>query len=270
MDRKTLLTIVRIIPPVSAVLAFILLFSPAQAGGLTAAAVLLAFFGFVFFFVGRKSAKEDKTLRILGWLDLASTAAVILLYIIAIGALAGVFSPGGDAGDGDDGSGYEVEDQAIGSDIGSFTSVDMDGLEVSDAIFANKDVTVINVWATFCGPCIEEMPELAAWAAEMPDNVQIIGIVMDTPPAGEETGETAEVWGADPENLELAKRICKEAGVEYINVLGNGSVMETFEKVVAVPTTFIVDSSGKLICKPFVGADVEGYKKAVEEYLAGM
>lgn len=264
MDRKTVLTIIKLIPPVSAALAFILIFTSAQAGWLTTAAVLLGFFGFVFFFIGRKTAKEDKTLRILGWLDLLSTVAIIALYVLAMAVFAGALSFGGDDGDS---SRYEVEDQAIGSNIGSFASVDMDGNDVSDSIFADKDVTVINVWATFCGPCIEEMPELAAWAEELPDNVQIVGIVIDTPPAGADGGND---WGGDPDNIELARKICNETGVKYTNVLANGSVMETFEKVQGVPTTFIVDKSGNLICSPFVGADVEGYKKAVEDYLAGL
>ena len=265
MDRKTVLTIIKLIPVVSAVLAYILIFSSAQGGGFTTIVVLLALFGFIFFFIGRKAAKEDKTLRILGWLDLLSTLAIILLYVIVIFVMAGVIPSGGD--DDEDSYRYEVQDIATGSNIGSFTSVDFDGLEVSDAIFANKDVTVINVWATFCNPCIEEMPELAAWADEMPDNVQIIGVVIDTPPAGAENADNT--WGGDPENLALAKKICDEAGVHYLNILANESVMETFEKVEGVPTTFIVDSSGNLICTPFVGADVDGYKKAVEEYLAG-
>jgi thiol-disulfide isomerase/thioredoxin len=266
MDRKTVLTIIELIPPVSAVLAFILIFTSAQAGWLTTAAVLLGFFGFVFFFIGRKTAKEDKTLKILGWLDLLSTVAIIALYVLAMAVFAGAISFGGD--DEEDGGSYAVEEQAVGANIGTFESVDMDGNEVSDSIFADKDVTVINVWATFCGPCIEEMPELAAWTEELPDNVQIVGIVIDTPPAGAD-GDGGD-WGGDPDNIELAKKICDETGVKYTNVLASGSVMETFEKVQAVPTTFIVDKSGNLICSPFVGADVEGYKKAVEDYLAGL
>ena len=265
MDRKTVLTIIKLIPPVSAVLAFILIFTSAQAGWLTTAAVLLGFFGFVFFFIGRKTAKEDKTLKILGWLDLLSTVAIIALYVLAMAVFAGAISFGGD--DEEDGGSYAVEEQAVGANIGTFASVDMDGNDVSDSIFADKDVTVINVWATFCGPCIEEMPELAAWTEELPDNVQIVGIVIDTPPAGADGGND---WGGDPDNIELARKICNETGVKYTNVLANGSVMETFEKVQGVPTTFIVDKSGNLICSPFVGADVEGYKKAVEDYLAGL
>ena len=138
---------------------------------------------------------------------------------------------------------------------------------MSDSIFADKDVTIVNVWATFCQPCIQEMPELAAWAEELPDNAQIVGIVIDTPPAD---GGNGGDWGGDPDNIELAKKICNETGVKYTNILAGESVMSTFENVVAVPTTFIVDKSGNLICSPFVGADVDGYKKAVEDYLAGL
>ena len=268
LNKRTILTIVKLIPVVSAVLAYILILSSVQAGALTTAAVLLAFFGFVFFFIGRKEAKEDKTLKILGWLDLLSTVAIIVLYVLAMAAFAGVFSTGGD--DEDDGYSYEVEEQQAGTNIGSFTSVDMEGNEVSDAIFAEKDVTVVNIWATFCGPCIEEMPELAAWADEMPGNVGIVGIVVDTPPADDEAGDAAEAWGGDPDNIELAKKICSETGVKYTNILASQSVAKTFENIVAVPTTFIVDKSGDLICPPFVGADVDGYKKAVEDYLAGL
>ena len=151
----------------------------------------------------------------------------------------------------------EAESQEAGTNIGSFTSVDMEGNEVSDAIFAENDVTVVNIWATFCGPCIEEMPELAAWADEMPGNIGIVGIVFDAPED-------------DQDNIELAKKICSETGVKYTNILASRSVAKTFENIVAVPTTFIVDKSGDLICPPFVGADVDGYKKAVEDYLAGL
>ena len=267
MNKKTVLTIIKLIPVVSAVVAFILVFSSMSAGILTTVTVLLAFFGFVFFFIGRKAAKGDKTLKILGILDLLSTLAIILMYVLVFIAFAKGITDVDDAAD--DSYHYEVEDQAIGSNLGTFASVDMDGNEVSEAIFADKDVTIVNVWATFCGPCIEEMPALASWADEMPDNVQIIGIVIDTPPNSAE-GDAIETWGGDPDNLDLARKICSEAGVKYTNILASESVMETFEKVVAVPTTFIVDRSGKLICTPFVGADVEGYRKAVEDYLAGL
>lgn len=66
MNKKTALTLIKLIPIVSVVLSFILIFSDVKAGPVAAVTVILAFFGFIFFFIGRKSAKEDKTLKILG------------------------------------------------------------------------------------------------------------------------------------------------------------------------------------------------------------
>jgi thiol-disulfide isomerase/thioredoxin len=258
MNKKTALTLIKLIPIVSVVLSFILIFSDVKAGPVAAVTVILAFFGFVFFFIGRKSAKEDKTLKILGILDLLSTVAIIAMYVAVFFILAN--SAGGDDGGGNE---YAVEQMEIGSSIGRFESVDMDGNAVSDAIFAEKDVTVINVWATFCGPCIAEMPQLADMDEELPDNVQVVGIVMDASPAGAKSNS----WRSNEDNIRDAKTICNEAGVKYTNILANESVSKAFENVEAVPTTFIVDKSGNIICKAFVGADVEGYNKVVEDYL---
>ncbi len=43
---------------------------------------------------------------------------------------------------------------------------------------------VVNLWASWCGPCIEEMPELDRYAAEQGDNgIQVVGIALDDPAA---------------------------------------------------------------------------------------
>ena len=189
-----------------------------------------------------------------------------ILLCIVLAAWAGD-APAGENIEGDDDH-YAVEDMEEGTGLGSFTSVDLDGNEVSEAIFSDKDVTILNVWATFCGPCLAEMPDLAALSEELPDNAQVIGVVIDTPTADSEGGAAVDLWGGDADNLDLAREICSETGVKYTNILASESVSKAFEGVVAVPTTFILDKSGNLVCKPIVGADVEGYKKAVEDYLA--
>lgn len=191
-----------------------------------------------------------------------------ILMCIVLAACAGSTSSG--EADEEEDYHYAVEDLQTGTGIGTFTSVDLDGNEVTDAIFADKDVTVLNIWATFCGPCIGEMPDLAAMAEELPDNAQVIGIVIDAPTEGTESGAAVDLWGGEAGNIDLAKEICQETGVKYTNILASESVSQTFEGVEAVPTTFILDKSGSVVCKPFVGANVEGYKKAVEEYLAGL
>lgn len=147
-----------------------------------------------------------------------------------------------------------AQDSENGTSLGSFTSTDLEGNQVTEAIFAEHDVTIFNVWGTYCGPCMEEMPDLGALDQKLPDNVQIVGVVLDA----------AE---GDAAMIETAKQICRDTNVAYTNILMNESVAEMLSGVEAIPTTFILDREGKLICTPIVGADVERYEKTVQDYL---
>lgn len=135
-----------------------------------------------------------------------------------------------------------------------FTTTDLDGNTVTEEIFAGKDVTVVNVWGTYCGPCISEMPELGEWAREMPDNVQLIGIVCDVT---EEGGET----------LELAKTILKEADAGFPCLAVSEDLAWLLYSVQGVPTTFFVDGEGRIVGRAILGAYVEQYQARVEELL---
>lgn len=137
----------------------------------------------------------------------------------------------------------------------AFTATDLDGNEVTESIFSEKDLTVLNIWGTFCGPCIGEMPELGEWAKEMPDNVQIVGLIIDI--NGEE----------DTEHRDLAVDITQQAGVEFTNLIANMDFAPILKDVVGVPTTLFIDGEGNLVGDPIVGANVDGYKTFVEDYL---
>ena len=149
---------------------------------------------------------------------------------------------------------YQAEDIEIGTDFGTFRSSDLDGNEVTEDVFSAKDVTILNIWGTYCGPCKEEMPELGKLASELPDNAQIIGMVIDVPEG-------------DSEMIGVAKEICKDTGVSYINITDNDSVEALMSSVEAIPTTFILDKEGKTVCTPIIGADVESYKREALNYL---
>ena len=135
--------------------------------------------------------------------------------------------------------------------IPEFTSYDLEGNEVDSSIFANADITVVNIWGTFCGPCIDEMPALAEWDAELPDNVQIVGIVSDVP----------ETSGSE---YAAAQKIVADSGVKFTNIIAAGELAEFMKKVRMFPTTLFVDSNGKFVHDPFVGADVGGYKDVIK------
>ena len=84
---------------------------------------------------------------------------------------------GGQPGSGEEDASAKSEERAV--KMPAFTAKDLQGNEVTEEIFAGKDLTVLNIWGTFCPPCIREMPELGEWARAMPENVQLIGLITD-------------------------------------------------------------------------------------------
>lgn len=140
----------------------------------------------------------------------------------------------------------------------AFTTTDLNGNTVTETIFAGKDLTVVNVWGTYCGPCIDEMDELAAWSASMPENVQLIGLVSDLYDPN------------DTDTLEMALAICEATGAtNYPSLVSCVDFAPLLNSLVGVPTTFFVDSTGTIVGDPIVGANVPGCIAFVEEYLNG-
>ena len=158
-------------------------------------------------------------------------------------------------------TGNSSEEQEIGEkgfpvNMPQFTTTDMDGNKVTNDIFAEYDLTVVNFWATYCNPCIDELPELAEWKKELPDNVNLIGLLVDV-------DEKAR------EQYKLAERIISQTGADYQHLIATEEFDDIISNLVGVPTTFFVDSTGKIIGEPFAGADVSAYKQTVEDYLNG-
>ena len=87
-------------------------------------------------------------------------------------------------------NGKATQETANSNKFPAFQTVDVAGNTVTQDIFKGKKITVVNIWGTFCPPCIEEMPELGRWAREMPQEAQIIGIVCLA--SGYNDKETAE------------------------------------------------------------------------------
>ena len=87
MEKNKIVIITKLIPVISAVLSYILIlgpFSTSWVSKVTGVTVILAFLGFAIFFVGRKLAKENILIKILGILDILSTVSIVVLYALAI------------------------------------------------------------------------------------------------------------------------------------------------------------------------------------------
>ena len=156
-------------------------------------------------------------------------------------------------------SGGEGETVGI---LSQFTASDLDGNEVTQSLFEGHPVTMVNVWATFCGPCLGEMPELGELHQEYADqDFQIVGIVTDT---------LAQDGSISSTQVELAKQIVQETGAEYTHLLPSEDLIASLLwQIDSVPTTIFVDETGALLGKGYLGArSKDAWKEIIEEKLA--
>lgn len=149
----------------------------------------------------------------------------------------------------------EAEEEAY---ILTFEASTIDGEAVTSECFANSKLTMLNVWATYCGPCLEEMPYLEEIAAAYDTaEFQMIGIISDV----------AE--NSDEEALEEAKDLITQTGANYQHLLLSESLYNNLvNSVSAVPTTFFVNQEGEVLGY-LVGAYAkEDWEEIINELLA--
>ena len=126
--------------------------------------------------------------------------------------------------------------------FGEFKTKTLDGEEVDQDIFAKADLTMVNIWGTFCGPCIREMPELGELSREYADKgFQMVGIISDVSQPEDDTAlEIVKKTEADYTHLVIPK----DANMQY-RILKNAQV---------VPTTIFLDKDGNQVGDTYPGA----------------
>lgn len=145
---------------------------------------------------------------------------------------------------------FHIQTTTLNGDV--FTSAD---------ITKNK-LTVMNVWATWCPPCVAELPHLQKVSEAFQDEgVAVIGVLQD--------GVT-ELGKRDDQAIESANVLLDEAGAEYPILLPDDALQYTFIRTMqCFPTTFFLDGEGNLIQRVEGARDYEGWseliRKALEE-----
>ena len=109
----------------------------------------------------------------------------------------------------------------------SFDLTDTAGKRHRLAEYQGRPV-VLNYWATWCVPCIQEIPEIAEFQRAHPE-VVVIGIALDA------------------EDVAKTRAFANKIGHTYPLVLSNDKVEKQFAPVKGLPTTRIFDASGKLV-----------------------
>lgn len=130
--------------------------------------------------------------------------------------------------------------------MSAFTATDLDGNEINSAIFSDYGLTMVNIWATFCGPCIDEMPDLGEIHAEYGEKgFQIIGLVADT---------LNQDGTVDPSQADIAREIVEQTGAHYRHLLPSSDLFGILSQATSVPTTFFVDENGSQVGYAYLGS----------------
>jgi thiol-disulfide isomerase/thioredoxin len=136
---------------------------------------------------------------------------------------------------------------AVGQPIPALRLPDLQGRPVDlPGAWSGRPV-LINFWASWCGPCIEEMPELDRFAATQDDDgVQVVGIALD--------------------NADDVRAFLQHTPVDYpilLDVAGPGdSAVQLGNAKGVLPFTVLVDSRGRLVKQkigPFRHGEIEGW-----------
>ncbi|MBQ8075718.1 MAG: TlpA family protein disulfide reductase [Oscillospiraceae bacterium] len=151
---------------------------------------------------------------------------------------------------------YNPKDIELAGRVLSFETTDLDGNVIkSEELFAAHKITMLNIWATWCGPCkaeMEELGEIDRRLAEEGKDAVIVGICDD---AGE--------------NPEGCKEILAEKKDDYLNILPYDGMLEELG-ITSIPTTIFVDSKGTILTNALSGVpeDISLYEVIIDALLA--
>lgn len=140
----------------------------------------------------------------------------------------------------------------------TFTGTTIDGEVLTSDCLTQSKFTMINVWATYCNPCLAEMPDLGELASSYEkEEFQMLGIISDV---AEGAGET---------DMEYAKELITKTGAEYPHLLLNESLYVNLVGAVdAVPTTFFVNQKGEPVGYVVGAQTKETWEEIINDLLA--
>lgn len=140
----------------------------------------------------------------------------------------------------------------------SFSTTDLSGKKVDDSIFKETKLTMVNIWGTFCPPCIAEMPDLARLNNDI-DDFQVVGFVLDVVSW---TGKTSA------KIVNEARSIIMKTGAAYTNLVPSKDLLKgKFRNVQAVPTTYFVNAEGEIVGEYLGSRDYGEWKRIINSLI---
>ena len=96
---------------------------------------------------------------------------------------------------------------------------------------AHGKVVLLNFWATWCGPCRAEIPDLIALQQKYKDQLQIIGLTVDD------------------DDVSFIKQVVAKTRINYPVAMTTPEVRVQYGGVAALPTSFVLDTQGRIVQK---------------------
>ena len=134
--------------------------------------------------------------------------------------------------------------------LGDLNTTDIYGKAVDGSLIADNKLVMVNVWATYCNPCISEMEGLGNLSRKLKEKgVMIVGLVSDC--------QNSDL-SAKESQLETARLIAESTKADYPHLLPNRAMYrDIMSTVQAVPTTFFVNGQGQMVGSVYVGSRSE-------------
>lgn len=151
-----------------------------------------------------------------------------------------------------DGSASVPADSGNMDEFPSFEGKDLDGKAVSSKkLFSGNKVTVVNFWFTTCKPCVGELKDMEALNKKLMKK------------GGEVVGVNAYTLDGDKKAIADAKKLLAKKGVSYKNIWfkSDSAAGKLTSGLYSFPTTYVIDSKGKVVGKPIVGSITSGEQK---------
>lgn len=110
-------------------------------------------------------------------------------------------------------------------------------------------VVLLNFWATWCAPCLNEMPAFDAWRRQFgAQGLAVIGISMD-------------------DDAAAARRMAERLKIEYPVAMGDARLAESYGRVLGLPKTFLIGRDGKVLAEFEGETDLKALEAAVKAAL---